>query len=185
MIDGWHELDTHELRSKSKLSRSWAVQIILTVLSTRQRALKYIKKKNQTSMLTFMWSTPKEVNTQNLFMMQHWNIAAFEMTTQRHLYFLVPPPREAGDLVLMVTFQTHRCVWYRQHLRKFKVKQHHNCTDLRLKIWLASAGFPAEMHNLSTTSDVHQVLRGRIVCLTEHSQNMVKFVYINMWSCFQ
>lgn len=93
MIDGWHELETRELRSKSKLSLSWVVQIILIVLLKREIALKY--KKKQTSMLTFMWSTPKEVNTQNLFMMQYWNIAAFEMTTQRHLYFLTPPLHEA------------------------------------------------------------------------------------------
>lgn len=42
-----------------------------------------------------MWFTPKEVNTQNLFMMHYWNIAAFEMATQRHLYFLIPPLHEA------------------------------------------------------------------------------------------
>lgn len=97
MIDGWHERETCELRSKSKLSRNWAVQVILIVLSKREIALKLKKKFNQISMLTFMWSTPKEVNTQNLFMMQHWNIAAFEMTTERHLYFLIPPPHEARD----------------------------------------------------------------------------------------
>lgn len=138
-------------------------------------------------MLTFVRSTPKKstyktflwcrIKTSLPLKWQHKDISISWFLLMK---LVTTHPEFDGDIS-----NSQVCLMQTtQKVQDEKTSQLHWCqfanlvSICRIPCWNAQ-------HNLNITSYVHQVFRGRTIYLTEHPQNMVKFVHINTWSYFQ